>query len=126
MIKYGLTVGGLIAIFIIAFYVFGLGPTNVELTKKDNLFDQNATKLNQTGHTEPYATVTLNGEIVPVDKNGNFYKVVDVHEGQNIINVTSKAPFKSTSFTYAIVTKKEDKNGVTVDWDCNNTVQVPQ
>ncbi|MBZ2164906.1 hypothetical protein [Methanobacterium spitsbergense] len=123
MIKYGVLAGGLIAIFIVAFYVFGYEPTSLELTKSENLFDKNITKLNQTGKTDPNAIVTINGEKVPVDKNGNFYWVIDLKNGKNIINVTAKAPFKSKNQTYAIVNRAEDKDGVTGDWDWNNTYE---
>ncbi len=124
MIKYVITVGGLIAIFIIAFYVFGLEPTQLELTNGENLFDKNITKLNQTGKTEPNAIVTINGENVVVDKNGYFNKVLDLKNGLNIINVTAKAPFKSEFKTYAIVNRIEDKDGVSGDWNWNKTEEV--
>lgn len=41
--------------------------------------------LNVSGVTETYATVNINGESVPVDKNGNFYKVVKVQNGVKFI-----------------------------------------
>lgn len=121
MIKYVITAGAVIAIFVIGFYIFGLQPTDLELTKGKNFFDKEITKINQSGKTEPYATVTINGEGVPVDKEGNFYKVIDLKNGQNIINVTSKAPFKSLTQTTAIVDREEDSNGVHGLWSWNGT-----
>jgi hypothetical protein len=125
LIKYAVTVGGIIAIAIIAFYVFGMEPTYLELDK-GNFPDKNYTKFNQTGKTEPYATVTINGESVAVDRNGNFYNVVDVKNGVNTIVITSKAPFKSQSQLYAFTNRTEDKDGAaSVEWWSNNSIIDP-
>ena len=123
LIKYAITTLGLIALFIIAFYVFGTEPTYLELTKGLNLFNKYGTKLNQTGKAEPYSTVTINGKSVPVDKEGNFYEVMDLKNGSNVINVTVKAPFKSSTQTYAVANRKEDKDGICWDWNWNGTFQ---
>ncbi len=124
MIKYAITVGGIIAIAIIAFYIFGMEPTYLELGK-GNFPNDNYTKYNQTGKTEPYATVTINGEAVAVDGNGNFYKVVDVKNGVNTIVITAKAPFKSKSQLYAFTNRTEDKEGADVEWWSNNSIIDP-
>lgn len=125
MIKNVILAGGLIAILIIASYTFGIGPTNIKLTKGPNLVNANVTTLNQTGTAEPYSTVTINGEPATVDTNGNFYKVVNLKNGTNIINVTAKAPFKKSSSTYAVVNRYEDRYGFGWDWEWNYTTQTP-
>ncbi len=125
MIKNVILAGGLIAILIIAPYTFRIGPTNIQLTKGPNLVNAHVTTLNQTGKAEPYATVDINGEPATVDKNGNFYKVINLKNGTNIINVTAKAPFKTSTKTYAVVNRNEDKKGVNWDWEWNYTTQTP-
>lgn len=124
MIKYAITVGGLIAVFIVAFYVFGLEPTKLELTQGSNFHDRNFTKINQSGKTEPYATVTINGENVAVDKDGNFYKVIEIQNGQNIIVVDAKAPFKSAIQLNTTVNRTVDKEGVTAEWSMGVAPQI--
>lgn len=123
MIKYYATFGFILAIFIVGSYFFGLEPTELELTH-GKFINSEITELNQSGHTEPYATVTINGENIPVDKNGNFYKVIKLKDGQNIINVTAKAPFKSQTKTYAVATRITDENDVSGEWSWNGTVDV--
>lgn len=103
------------------FNVFGYEPTSLELSKTDNLFDKNITKLNQTGKTDPNAVVIINGKNATVDKNGNFYAIIDLKDGINIINVTAKAPFKSKNQTFATVNKVQDNYGVSGSWDWNTT-----
>jgi len=124
LIKYAITVGGLIAVFIVAFYVFGLEPTKLELTEGNNFHDKDFTKVNQSGKTEPYATVTINGENVAVDKDGNFYKVIEIQNGHNIIFVDAKAPFKSATQLNTTVNKTEDKNGVSAEWSMDVAPQI--
>lgn len=87
------------------------------------MFNKWGTKLNQTGKAELYAAVTINGKTVPVDKDGNFYDIIDLKNGSNIINITAKAPFKSPTQTYAVANRKEDKYGVSWDWNWNYTFQ---
>lgn len=115
--------GAIIGIFIGGAYFFGLEPTKLDLNSGENLFNSQMTELNQSGTTEPFSTVTINGENVPVDKNGNFYKVIKLKEGKNVVNVTAKAPFKSKTETFAIATVKSDKNGTSGDWSWNGTVE---
>jgi hypothetical protein len=65
--------------------------------------------------------MVFNGFIV--DKDGNFYGMVDIHNGMNIINITSKAPFKSTTSNIATVKRTEDKNGVNYYCEYNKTTK---
>ena len=123
LIKYTITVGGLIAIFIICFYIFGIEPTQLELNRGD-FIDKNLTKLNQSGKTEPYSTVTINGEAVVVDANGNFYKVMNVKNGVHVVTVTAKAPFKSQSQLNVTTNRTEDEDGILADVWSNSTVRL--
>lgn len=126
MIKYAIVAGGLIIISIIAFYYVGVQPTNIELNNGYNLFNQNVTEINQTGTTDPNAKLTINGEPVIVDKNGNFSEIIYLKDGQNIINITAKAPFESQTQTYAIVNRIVDKNGASGTWAWNDTIKAQQ
>ena len=128
MIKNLIVVGGVIAIAIIAFYFIGIGPTNLELSYDNGSFDDGPgmnkyiTTLNISGTTESYATVTIDGETVPVDKNGNFYKVIALKNGTNVYYVTSKAPFKSTNQVNVTTNRIEDQDGsVSGNWMINGT-----
>ena len=128
MIKNLIVVGGVIAIAIIAFYFIGMGPTNLELSYDNVSFDdgpgmnKNMTTLNISGTTESYATVTVNGENVPVDKNGKFYKVMPVPNGETIYYVNAKAPFKSTNQINVTTNRLVDPDGsVAGKWMINGT-----
>lgn len=128
MIKNLIVAGGVIAIAIIAFYFIGIGPTNLELSYDNGSFDDGPgmnkyiTTLNISGTTESYATVTIDGENVPVDKNGNFYKVIALKNGTNVYYVTSKAPFKSTNQVNVTTNRIEDPDGsVSGNWMINGT-----
>jgi hypothetical protein len=120
---------GIIALAIIALYFFGMGSTNLELAYDNGSYDINdsgmnkeITTLNISGTTESYATVTINGESVPVDKNGNFYKVIVLKNGTNIYYVNAKAPFKSTNQINVTTNRIEDADGsVSGNWHWNAT-----
>ncbi len=51
--------------------------------------------MNVTGKTDSFATVTINGEALTADGDGNFYKVIGVKGRVAIISVTAQAPSKS-------------------------------
>lgn len=123
MLKFSIMVLGLIILLIGCFYVFGLEPTNLDLYNGEDNFNENATQLNQSGKTESSATVTINNETVLVDGNGRFHHVIDIHDGENLIHITSKAPFKSTTKTTINVKRKKTSNGVHVSWTWNHTIQ---
>jgi hypothetical protein len=124
MMKNIIIVGGVISIAIIALYFFGMGPTDLKITGNDSAMNKEINALNISGTTETYATVTINGETVPVDKNGNFYKVVQVPNGKNIYSVDAKAPFKSTKEINVTATRNEDPDGsVSGNWEWNYTFE---
>ena len=126
LIKYVITIGGILAIAVLAFYVFGIEPTELALKEGTNFHDVNFTKVNQSGKTEPYSTVLINGESVSVDKNGNFYKVITLKNGTNIITVEAKAPFKSKTVLNTTIVKKNDKDGVSAEWTMDQMPEVQQ
>jgi len=130
MIKNLIVVGGVIAIAIIAFYFIGMGPTNLELDYDNGSYDyydgpgmnKEITTLNISGTTERFATVTIDGDSVPVDKDGKFFKVINLKNGTNVYYVTSKAPFKSMNQINVTTNRIEDKNGnVAGNWVYNGT-----
>lgn len=118
MKKYVFLAVAIIAVTIIAFYVFGVEPTNIESVDA-KVVDKNVTELNITGKSEPYAIVTVNGEPATVDKDGKFYKIINLKNGTNTVTITTKAPFKSEIQTNGTSIRKEDKNGVEWSWNWN-------
>ena len=123
MLKFGITLLGMILLLVGCFYVFGLEPTHIDLYNGENSFNENATQLNQTGKTEPHATVTINNNTVFVDKNGEFHKTINISDGENLIHITSKAPFKSITQTTIQVIRKDTGKGILVSWFWNHTIQ---
>ncbi|HOI39294.1 MAG TPA: hypothetical protein PL168_01045 [Methanobacterium sp.] len=116
--------GGMISIFIIVFYFIGVGPTNLEITSKDSAMDKDIDTLNISGTTEDYATITINGENVPVDKNGKFYKVVKLPNGTTMYYVDAKAPFKYTKQINITAKRNEHSDGsVSGVWFYNDTLK---
>jgi len=123
MLKYGLTIMVIIICAIGGAYLVGYEPTNLELKHDENSLNKNLSVLNQTGKTDPNAVVDINGKPALVDKDGNFYGMVDIHNGMNIINVTAKAPFKSATSNIVTVKRTEDKNGVNYYSEYNQTLK---
>lgn len=130
ILKNLILVGGFIAIAIIAFYFIGIGPTNLELDYDNGSYDylngpgmnKEITTLNISGTTERFATVTIDGESVPVDKDGKFYKVINLKNGTNVYYVNAKAPFKTTNQVNVTTNRIEDSDGsVAGNWIINGT-----
>lgn len=66
-----------------------VGPKlSVYSPKKDTVIDSNVVEVE--GKTDPYATVTVNGEEVYVDLTGSFRKTLYVYSGDSEIVVISK------------------------------------
>lgn len=59
------------------------------------------------------------------DAKGAFYEVIDLKNGENIINITTKTPFKSKTQTYVTVNKKKDKDSGYYSWSWNCTFTQP-
>lgn len=113
---------GFLTLSLISIYLVGYEDTNLELTDSEYDLNNEMNQFNQTGHTEPWAQVTINNEKVPVDKKGNFYKVVTINNGENIINITAKAPFKSPTSKIAIMKRTEENNHINLYHKINTTV----
>lgn len=56
-----------------------------------------AYSLEVRGRTEREAEITINGEIVLTDKDGNFKKLVNFKNGVNTITVTAKKKYSRTN-----------------------------
>lgn len=125
MLKYILLVICFIGISISGFYIFGYESTNLILNNGEHSFNKDMNLLNQTGKTDPNALVYINGAPAIVDNDGNFYGMVVIHNGLNIINVTAKAPFKSTTSNIATVNRTETPHHIDVYYQINNTIQKP-
>jgi hypothetical protein len=123
MLKFGITVLGMILLLVGGFYVFGFEPTYIDLYNGENSFNENATQLNQTGKTEPGAVVTINNNTVFVDEDGDFHETITIGDGENLIHITSKAPFKSITKTTIQVNRKNTSKSVHVSWIWNQTIQ---
>jgi hypothetical protein len=50
-----------------------------------------------SGRTDPEATITVNGEAVPVDINGAFSTVIDLKPGANPVTVVASSPVERTT-----------------------------
>jgi len=125
MLKYYLLVICLIGIIITSFYIFGYEPTNLILNNGEHSFNEDMNLLNQTGKTDPNALVYINDVPAVVDNNGNFYGMIEINNGLNIINVTAKAPFKSLTSNVATVNRTETPHHINVYYQINNTIQKP-
>jgi hypothetical protein len=123
MLKYGLTIMVIILLAIGGAYLVGYEPTNLELKHDENSLNKISSVLNQTGKTDPNAVVDINGKPAFVDKDGNFYGMIDIHNGMNIINITAKAPFKSPTSDIVTVKRTQDKYGVNYFIEYNKTIQ---
>jgi hypothetical protein len=102
-------------------YFIGYEPTNLVLNNGEYSFNNDLNVLNQSGRSEPNSWVKINGNSAFVDQNGNFYCLVDIHNGSNIINVTAKAPFKSIKTNIASVKRTETPNHIDVYYSMNNS-----
>ncbi|MDD4901351.1 MAG: helix-turn-helix domain-containing protein [Patescibacteria group bacterium] len=51
------------------------------------------TSLLVSGRTEAEANLTINGESVLSDKNGNFSKLINLKDGVNLINITASKKY---------------------------------
>ncbi|ADZ09119.1 hypothetical protein Metbo_0870 [Methanobacterium lacus] len=123
MWKYILVVICFIGFIIVGFYIFGYEPTNLILNNGEYSFNKDMNLLNQTGKTDPEALVYINGIPAVVDDDGNFYGMVGINNGLNIINVTAKAPFKSITSNIATVKRTETPHHIDVYYQINNTIQ---
>jgi len=97
-------------------------PTTLTLDHGDFL-NNNCSKLNQSGKTDPNAVVTINGENLTADRNGNFYKIIDLKTGNYTINISSKSFFKTKTDTYINIGRTQNKTGASGSWEWNGTVQ---
>ncbi len=125
MLKYALLFVGILVVILSILYFVGYEPTNLVLNNGEYSFNKDLNVLNQSGKAEPNSWVKINGKSAFVDQNGNFYCLVDIHNGTNIINVTAKAPFKSINTKIASVKRTETPNHIDVYYSLNNTYVAP-
>ncbi len=81
-----------LAVIIFAFY-FGLQYTQVLSAPKLEIYTPpddlttTASVIEVAGQTQVDVTVSIQGQLVPIDSSGNFYYQIRLEEGQNIIEV---------------------------------------
>lgn len=122
--KYDLLLfGGFIIFIVVSFYLTGYEETLLEINDPEYNLNDQVDQMIQRGHTEPWAVVTINNEKVPVDKEGNFYHVIKINNGQNQINITAKAPFKYSVSRIAFLRKTVENNHTSIYYQMNYTIQ---
>jgi cytoskeletal protein RodZ len=100
-----------IAVLIISVYVFFqysslLFPPKLEITSPKNGQTLSGSVVEVTGKTDPYATVTVEGEETYVTIQGTFRKSVYTFSGENEIEIISKNRFgKETKKTVIVKIK---------------------
>lgn len=99
-----------IFIFLIAYLVFQYRsiffspPLSISLPKQGASVQQN---FEVKGSTDPSAVVSVNGEIVSVDQNGNFIKELSLLPGKSDIQVAAKNRYGKTSTIDRMVNVKQ-------------------
>lgn len=66
-------------------------PLEITAPKEGAVFSDFQIRL--SGKTDPNATVSINGQGVTVDNNGNFVKTLDVFSGKSTISITATNRF---------------------------------
>lgn len=112
MLKYELLLVGILLVVLCIIYFIGYEPTNLVLNNQEYSLNNDLKVLNQSGMAEPDSCVKINGKSAFVDQYGNFYCLVDIHNGSIVINVTAKAPFKSINTKIASVNRTETPNHI--------------
>jgi hypothetical protein len=124
MSKYDLILfGGFVIFMVVSFYITGYEETYLELNDPQYTLNSDYDKLIASGHTEAWADVTINHEKVHVDKAGNFYKEIKINNGENLINITAKAPFKFTVTRIGLLKKTVENTTTNLSYRMNYTVQ---
>lgn len=60
------------------------------------------------GKTSPFANLSLNGQSLPADKDGNFEQSVKLNDGTNNITVSAQSRFnKKTEKDFVVILKKQ-------------------
>ena len=104
-------VGGLILFLIIGYFFyqlhFLLNPPNLNLFEPSSAdFVAGASPVLFKGQTEPGAKLTINGQQLYIDKDGNFEQTINIVKGLNIIRVETTNRFgKSRSEVRRIMLK---------------------
>ncbi|HEX3095649.1 MAG TPA: RodZ domain-containing protein [Patescibacteria group bacterium] len=85
---------GVFAFFYIVFQVFAINKTPaLAITEPKNDAVIAGTSINVAGKTEPGITVTINGENVFVDTNGDFHTTIGVAPGQKELRIEASNKF---------------------------------
>lgn len=86
-------------------------PPNLTIDSPPDNLVTNQSSIKVSGKTEPEVQITINGQPVLADLNGNFSKTVDLQEGVNTIKIAvSKEKSQTRIITRQILYKKEDGN----------------
>lgn len=113
--KSRLTPGWLVVIFLVISIV-GLGAyayqqyvsvtltPELQLKSPGNQAKTDSDQITASGHTDPDATVSLNGQTLPIDPQGNFSTTVGLASGSNILLFKSTNKLgKSTSIERTVI-----------------------
>ncbi len=106
----GMVLGGLILVLVVSYLLYQLNflvkpPKLIIYEPAGNIFiEQNLTVIK--GQTEPGSKLTINGQQINIDKDGNFEQRIDLNQGLNSIKIQSTTRFeKSTSVTREILVR---------------------
>jgi len=90
--RLGLFLAGALFIFGILFYLFFQyfslirGP-KLKITSPIDQAEVSSSSVQTVGKTEPDATITINGDLITVDPEGNFNSTISLAKGKNLIIV---------------------------------------
>lgn len=88
LINFTFILGVLLFIGYLALQYFSiLSAPKLEVTSPSNDLSTNVSYIIVSGKVEKDSTISIDGEFVPVDTDGNFSKQIELASGQNIIEV---------------------------------------
>jgi cytoskeletal protein RodZ len=103
-----------IAVLVAIFTVFGaylayqyyvlIGPPRLEVAQVQESVTTSDTTYEITGETDPEATISVNGQLVALDKGGQFFFRVPLVEGENLITITATSKSGKTATQTRTVT----------------------
>lgn len=124
LVIFAIFVIGIVAV--VALVMTAPQVTAVNITDAKNA-DQEMTKLEINGTSDPGAVVKINNAQVTADNNGKWtYNLTDIATGNTNVNITAKIPNKQSATIIIIVTRTvtEGSAGTLyhLEWHWNGTV----
>jgi transcriptional regulator with XRE-family HTH domain len=78
----------------LGYSLFGIiSPPKLEIASPSRDITINSDEITIIGNTEKEAGITINGELVLADREGNFSKTISLKKGTNIITIVSQKKY---------------------------------